>query len=337
MNDVENRSVADDDADVRLDRWFKRHYPDLPFGQLQKLLRTGQVRVDGKRAKPGQRLEPGQTVRVPPAAVEAKARSAKPKPGPTREDKRFLESLILYRDDRVIVLNKPPGLPVQGGTKSKRNLDDLLAALAGRGGEKPRLVHRLDRDTSGVLLLARSANAAAALGKAFRTRETVKLYWAITAGTPNPDEGEIDLALAKLPGRRGERMRPATELVAPADLDEAKRARTRYQVIDRAGKELAWVVFRPLTGRTHQIRVHAAAMGTPILGDGKYGGRDAFVEGGLKLSKSLHLHARRLIIPHPGGRSLDVTAPLPDHMAHAWRALGFEARDGDDILLTDDE
>lgn len=335
---VDTRTVAEDEAELRLDRWFRRHYPALSFGQLQKLLRTGQVRVDGKRAKANARLEPGQTIRVPPQAAASADAAPKPerKAGASREDRRFLEGLILYQDADVIVLDKPAGLPVQGGTKSKRNIDDLLGALAGRKGEKPRLVHRLDKDTSGVLLLAKSANAAARLGTAFRTRETLKLYWALTAGVPAPPDGEIDLALAKLPGRAGERVRTADEVDEEAlDDDAMKKARTRYAVIDRAGNELAWVAFRPLTGRTHQIRVHSAALGTPILGDGKYGGRDAFVGGDLGLSKQLHLHARRLVIPHPRSGTIDVTAPLPPHMAKAWKKLGFEPRDGDEELLDD--
>lgn len=310
-------TVAADEDGLRLDRWFRRHYPDLPHGRLEKLVRTGQVRVDGRRAKSNLRLAAGQMVRVPPSArapQPAKAESRAAPPVAPR-DARMLAGRVLYRDDDVIVLDKPAGLAVQGGTGTQRHLDAMLDALR-FGAERPRLVHRLDRDTSGVLLLARTAHAAARLTAAFRSRAARKVYWAAVAGVPHPLEGRIDLRLAKEGGPMGERV--------AADEEGGQRAVTRYRVADRAGKRAAWLVLEPETGRTHQLRVHAAALGTPILGDGKYGGRDAFLKGG-SVSSKLHLHARAIRLPHPRGGQIEVAAPLPEHMAATWRFFGFDA------------
>lgn len=325
---VQTVSVAPDEADLRLDRWFKRRYPALTHGRLEKLLRTGQVRVDGRRAKASLRLAAGQVVRVPPLDRAPSAPRAQPRPPADPVVAAWLRDLILFEDDEVIAINKPPGLPVQGGTKSERNLDAMLGALAGRTGEPPRLVHRLDKDTSGVLLLARSAKAAASLTAAFRRKTTEKLYWALVVGVPEPKAGRIDLAVAKLPGPAGERMVPVDPDDGAADGLDAKRAVTLFAVVDQAGGEAAWLALKPLTGRTHQLRVHAAALGTPILGDGKYGGKAAFLQGH-GLSRKLHLHARRIVVPRPndrpgGGAPIDVTAPLPDHMRETWRFFGFD-------------
>ena len=332
MTQVATLTVAADEAELRLDRWFKRRFPGLGHGRLEKLLRTGQVRVDGKRAKSGQRLEAGQVVRVPPLdeAATRKPEGAAPKP-PVRiadADIAALRAAVLHRDDEVLAINKPAGLAVQGGTGMARHLDAMLDVLRFEAKERPRLVHRLDKDTSGVLLLARSARAAKWLTAAFRDKSAEKLYWALVVGLPRPRRGHIDLALAKLPGRAGERM----IAVGADDEDEddaGKRAMTDYAVIDQAGREVAWVAFRPLTGRTHQIRVHAAALGTPILGDGKYGGKGAFLEG-RGVSRKLHLHARRVVLPRPGGGFLDVTAPLVGHMLASWRFFGFDPDNRED-------
>lgn len=310
MSDVQIRRVGKDEADIRLDRWFKRHYPGLPFGRLAKLLRTGQVRVDGKRAKPGDRLAPGAEIRVPP--IEAGAAPAKKAAAPVRaEDAAALKQAILYQDDDIIAINKWPGLAVQGGTRMTRHLDAMLDALK-TGGERPRLVHRLDKDTSGVLLLARSPKAAAYLTKAFRDGKVEKTYWALTVGVPRPAEGEISMPLAKGRGPRGEQMVGAKD---------GQKAVTLYEVLDVAGKRLAWLALRPLTGRTHQLRVHCAAMGTPILGDRKYGGPDAMIEG---FEKRLHLHARSLKFRALDGRLREVRAPLPPHMQEAWAFLQLD-------------
>jgi 23S rRNA pseudouridine955/2504/2580 synthase len=310
-------SVDADEDGLRLDRWFRRRYPDLTHGRLEKLLRTGQVRVDGGRVKSGFRLAAGQTVRVPPlgkptsrpAADQAAAQPV------AAADARMLTERVLYKDDDVIVLDKPAGLAVQGGTGTRRHLDAMLDALR-FGAERPRLVHRLDRDTSGVLVLARTAHAAAKLAAAFRGRDARKVYWAAVAGVPHPLEGRIDAPLAKEGGPKGER-------VAVED-EDGQRAVTRYRVADRAGKRAAWLVLEPETGRTHQLRVHAAALGTPILGDGKYGGEGAFLGGG-GIAPKLHLHARAIRIPHPRSGVIEVAAPLPEHMVATWRFLGFDS------------
>lgn len=313
--------VTAEEAGLRLDRWFKRHFPDLGHARLERLLRTGQVRIDGKRAKAGARLTAGESVRVPPLG-EAPEPRARPRADVSAEDRQLVQALVLYRDDEVLALNKPPGLAVQGGTGTARHLDAMLDALRFGAAERPRLVHRLDRDTSGVLLLGRNAAAARALAEAFRGRTTRKLYWALTVGVPRPFQGKIDLPLVKLPGKAGERMAP--------DEEEGKRAVTYYKVLEHMGKKAAWVALWPLTGRTHQLRVHMAALGTPILCDGKYGGKAAFLSGE-KISRKLHLHARALTLPHPKtGRPLTVTAPLPEHMRASWRLFGFDPESRED-------
>lgn len=319
MSGVEIRVVASGEADMRLDRWFRTHFPDLGHGRLQKLLRTGQVRVDGKRAKASARLQPGSEVRVPPLPDAPVDR------GPVRPDRTeplgeadadFIRSLVIHRDDDVIALNKPPGIAVQGGTGTFRHIDGMLEGLRFGAGETPRLVHRLDRDTSGVLLLGRSRAATAALGRVFRGREARKIYWAVLVGVPDLRMGRIDLPIAKLPGKAGERM--------AVDREEGQRAITYYRVMETAGRRLARVALWPQTGRTHQLRVHCAAIGCPILGDGKYGGQEAFVAG-QGLSRKLHLHARELAIPHPAtGAPLVVRAALPDHMKETWNFFGFD-------------
>lgn len=316
MSGVQTLEVAPEDEGLRLDRWFKRRFPQVNHIRLEKWLRTGQVRVDGKRAKAGQRLEPGQAIRVPPLGDEARPPARKAEVRVSDEDRESLEGRILHRDAQVLVLDKPAGLAVQGGTGTTKHLDGMLDALRFDAKERPRLVHRLDRDTSGVLVLARTAKAATALTEAFRSKEARKLYWALVVGVPKLFEGRIDLSIAKLPGRAGEKM--------AADEDEGKRAITLYRVVDRVGMKAAWLAMEPLTGRTHQLRVHAAeALGTPIHGDGKYGGQAAFLDAG-GLSRKLHLHARAIRIPHPNGRILEARAPLPEHMRRSWDFLGFQ-------------
>lgn len=322
---VSQHQVADDEADLRLDRWFKRHFPALTHGRLEKLLRTGQVRVDGKRAKAADRVQAGQQVRVPPLKLDT-APVARLQPAVRAEDLAALESWILFQDKSVIVLDKPAGLPVQGGTKSERNLDAILAAAADKLGSRPLLVHRLDRDTSGVLVLARNPKVAKKLGEAFRGKAAKKLYWALVAGKPEHPHGKIDLPLAKRHGAAGERV-VALDNEDDLDLDEAgaRRAISHYATIDNAANRVTWLALSPQTGRTHQLRVHMAALGTPILGDGKYGGSGAFLrmEG---IAGQLHLHARRIRLPHPERGMIDVTAPLPGHFAESMKALGFAAK-----------
>jgi len=306
-------TVLDADAALRLDRWFKRHYPALGHGRLEKLLRTGRIRVDGKRARAGDRVAPGQAIHIPPLGEMVAPAPRAPRqalPG----DEAMLQSAVLHRDDAVIVLNKPPGLAVQGGSGTERHLDGLLDALRFGSDVRPRLVHRLDKETSGVLVIARTASAAAFLTRAFREKTTRKIYWAIAVGLPKPRQGRIDLPLAKLPGREGERVR--------ADAEEGKRAVTYYHVVDSAGDKASWLALLPVTGRTHQLRAHCAAIGTPILGDAKYGAAAAHLDG-VPGAKRLHLHARSLSIPHPLSGTLRVTAPLPRHMRQTWEFFGF--------------
>jgi len=314
---VRHLDIGADDEAVRLDRWLRRQLPDVPYGQLAKWLRTGQIRVDGRRAKPGQRLEEGQTVRLPPitaaqAAPPAPA-SASPVSTIDASDAADLQARVLFRDDFLIALNKPSGLAVQGGSKTTRHLDGMLDALRFGASEKPRLVHRLDKDTSGVLLLARDAVTARQMTTQFRDREVGKIYWALVAGIPAPAEGRVDLPLLKTPGQGGEKMRPAKE--------GGQSAVTQYSIVDRAGQKIAWLSLNPLTGRTHQLRAHCAALGTPIVGDGKYGGKAAFIAG---LANKLHLHARSVTFPHPKtGERMEITAPLSGHCAESWVKLGF--------------
>jgi 23S rRNA pseudouridine955/2504/2580 synthase len=306
---VSKHTVEAGDAGRRLDRWFRERFPDLSHGRLQKFLRSGQVRVDGGRAKASLRLAAGQTIRVPPLGEGRSRPTAAPPPVGAAEAAE-LRARVLYRDDELMAFDKPPGLAVQGGSGTPRHLDAMLEALRFGAPEKPRLVHRLDKDTSGVLLLARHGAAARRLTALFRRQETRKLYWAVVVGQPKPTAGRINLALAKQPGRHGERVAVAA----------GRPATTLYSTLEHAGRRAAWLALRPLTGRTHQLRVHLAELGTPILGDGKYGGRGAFIEG---LARRLHLHARAITLPAAGG---DVTwrAALPPHMAETFRFFGFD-------------
>ncbi len=317
MTGVETRTVAADEAELRLDRWFRRHFPELAHGRLEKLLRTGQVRIDGRRAAANARLVAGQSIRVPPLAPGAdRPASGRPEPAPSAADAEWLRSRILHEDQALLVLNKPAGLAVQGGTRTIRHLDGLLAALA-VGGERPRLVHRLDRDTSGLLVVARTVAAAAKLTEAFRRHQILKLYWALVVGRPASADGQIDRPLAKQAGarpagERGERVQDAAD---------GQPARTRYRTIARAGKIASWLALQPLTGRTHQLRVHCALLGTPILGDRKYGGAAACPTGA---PAGLMLHARELRLPHPDGGRLALTAPLDPTVRAGFQWLGFE-------------
>ncbi len=306
---------------MRLDRWFKTHYARLPHSRLEKLLRTGQVRVDGGRAKASTRLAAGQAVRVPPLP------DVTPPPGPkhalSKADRDFLASITLYEDDDLLVVNKPPGIAVQGGTKTTHHIDRLLEGLGDGPETRPRLVHRLDRDTSGVLVIAKRRSVAAKLGRAFQTRSVRKIYWALLHGVPRPPQGKVEAALVKASGPEGDRVRKARA----GEQDVAQSAVTHYAVVDRAGQQVAFVSLKPVTGRQHQLRAHMAILGHPILGDEKYHGDKDLPEG---IPNKLHLHARRISFPHPSGEGVvDVTAPLPEHMARTFADFGFEAREAD--------
>jgi 23S rRNA pseudouridine955/2504/2580 synthase len=322
---VRQFTVAPDDDGVRLDRWFKRNLPQVGFATISRWARTGQIRVDGKRAKPEDRLAAGQVLRVPPGGEDAERKpSAQPRRTLSPEQIAEARAMVIRETPSAIVLNKPPGLATQGGSKTTKHVDGLLDAfVTDDKTPRPRLVHRLDKDTSGVLLIARTPGAAASFSKRFASRSARKVYWALVVGNPDLAEGIIDAPLAKQPGTGGEKMH--------IDEENGAAAKTRYRVVDNAGQRAAWVELEPLTGRTHQLRVHMAAIGHPIVGDGKYGGQDAFLTGAV--SRKMHLHARRLIITEPkagegsgkdGSNKLDVTADLPLHFAMSMDVLGFD-------------
>ena len=314
--EVRQFTVQPDDDGIRLDRWFKRHLPQVGFAMVSRWARTGQVRVDGKRAKPEDRLAAGQVVRVPPGGETSRPQPKKRELTPAQVEQA--EAMVILKTEAALVLNKPPGLATQGGTGTHSHVDALLDAYHDEGEPRPRLVHRLDKDTSGVLLVARTPGSAAFFSRRFSGRSAKKIYWALVVGVPEIDDGTIDAPLAKQPGTGGEKMH----------VDEAngQPARTRYRVIDRAGNRAAWVELSPLTGRTHQLRVHMAAIGHPIVGDGKYAGQESYLTG--SISRKLHLHARRLRIDAPDG-VIDVTADLPPHIAETLATLGFEQMAGD--------
>ncbi len=336
---VTTTAVTEDEAGMRVDRWFRRRYPTLALSHLAKICRKGEVRVDGKRVDTSTRLEEGQKVRVPPLKIEAPASPAVKRARP--EDAEAIRAMTLYEDKDLMVLNKPFGLATQGGSGQTRHIDGMLESLV-KGDSRPVLVHRLDRDTSGVLLVAKSRRMAADLGEIFRSRQAKKIYWALVEGVPKPTQGRISLYLAKGPGMeksRGagrdlEKMRIAKH----GDAD-AQHSLTYYAIVDKVAPRCAWLSMKPLTGRTHQLRAHAEAIGHPIFGDPKYGHRPeddvrrrdplrAMPDG---LDRKLHLLARRLVLPHPKGGTLDVTAPLPEHMKKSWELFGFDVKQYDPI------
>ena len=323
MNGVTQKTINEDENGMRLDRWFALHFPQVKFGRLQKMIRTGQVRVNKGRVKTNTRLVQGQVVRIPPIEKEQgqdKEQSNKIKYN--EADAQFLRQLILYEDDDVIVLNKPHGLAVQGGSGTSRHIDGMLKSLPNKKGEAPRLVHRLDRDTSGCLLLAKSRAVASHFGAVFRSRSARKIYWAIVAGVPNPSQGTISCFVARQSTRDGEQM-----AVVEKGYKGAQHSMTHYSVTDNAGRKFSWVTLKPVTGRTHQLRVHMMNLGNPILEDPRYFDREDWnwepPEG---LGKGLHLHARRLAIPLRNGEKLDISAPLPPHMKKSFDMLGFDAK-----------
>ena len=322
MSGVRQLTISDDDSNQRLDRWFKKHFPEVNHGRLEKLLRTGQVRLDGKRAKASDRVEAGQTVRVPPIAPaqDTERPRSEPKLKPVSEsDAKMLRDAVLYKDADVLVINKPAGLAVQGGSGMTRHVDQMLEAMRDAKGQKPRLVHRLDRETAGCLLIAKTRFAASALTGAFRHRSARKIYWALVAGVPKPKQGRISTYLAKEENEEESIMR----IAAHGD-EGASHAVTYYAVVETSAQKLAWVSLKPVTGRTHQLRAHMAHIDHAIIGDPKYFNKENWqLPGGLQ--KRLHLLARRIVIPHPRGGVIDVTAPLPPHMLQSWNLLGLEA------------
>ncbi|GGO35501.1 pseudouridine synthase [Gemmobacter aquaticus] len=338
MSGVKLLTVSVDEGEQRLDRWFKRRFPHVTQGAVEKMCRTGQVRVDGARAKAADRVAPGMVIRVPP--LPDSDAPSRPRPdGVSAADAKMIQNAVLFKDEHIIVLNKPSGLPSQGGSgQGDRHVDGLTEALKFGYKDRPKLVHRLDKDTSGVLVLARTDRVARALSEAFRHRNTRKIYWALVAGVPQPKQGSIKYALMKAPGHgrggEGEKM-VGIHPAKMADYPDAKRAHTDYFTLWFLGSRLAWMALEPVTGRTHQLRAHMAELGHPILGDGKYGGSNAENMGdgwgagiGGELSRKLHLHARRLMVEHPITKEMmTFTAPLPEHMQRTWKLLDWKEGD----------
>ena len=325
MAGVEQIKVEAGETGMRLDRWFKTHFPGLGFGHLQKLLRSGQIRVDGGRAKADTRVEPGQMIRIPPLGVDRQgAGLLTAKSIRNQDDGDVLSQMLLYEDPKVFVFNKPTGLAVQGGSGVVRHVDDMLEAWRNSKGEKPRLVHRLDRDTSGVLVVARTRLAAMKLAEAFRGRDAKKTYWALVKGVPKKREDKISTWLVKEQTPDGDRVRVAQHGEKGAD-----HAVSYYRVVEQAGQSLSWLEMEPHTGRTHQLRVHAAHIGCPIIGDPKYFEADTNWDFPGGIQNRLHLHARRIRIPHPDKGVIDVTAPMPPHMRQSWNLLGFDEASGE--------
>ncbi len=320
MSEVKRHVVTAEEDGMRLDRWFRLHFPQVTFAYLNKLTRTGQVRVAGARARTSTRLVAEQEIRVPPLAFDTRPADlpkADVKPL-TPQERRLFQSMVLHEDGDIYVLNKPSGLAVQGGSKTHHHLDGLLMGLGAELKERPLLVHRLDRDTSGVIVIAKRRAVAAALGKLFATRGVKKTYWALVKGVPKPAQGRIEVALIKAKGPEGDRMRASQA----GEEEDEQRAVTFYSVIDKAPPVAAWVSLKPVTGRQHQLRAHMAHIGTPILGDEKYGGQEGMPE---ELAQRLHLHARRIVFPHPRGGTVDVSAPVPEHMRQGFALFGFDA------------
>ncbi|MCT2540341.1 RluA family pseudouridine synthase [Sedimentimonas flavescens] len=343
MSGVQMIKVTENEGEQRLDRWLKKRFPQLTQGAVEKMCRTGQLRVDGGRVKANSRVAPGQEVRVPPLPPAtatprgAAAERIRDGGGPqiSSADEEMIQACVLWRDEHIIALNKPPGLPSQGGSgQGDRHVDGLLDALRFGYKDKPKMVHRLDKDTSGVLLIARTDRIARALSESFRHKTTRKIYWAAVAGVPNPKMGTVRFALMKAPGHgrggEGEKM----ICIHPAkigDYPDAKRATTDYAVLDALGSRVSWVALVPITGRTHQLRAHMAELGHPIVGDGKYGGsgQENLGDGwgaqlGGEISRKLHLHARQISFDHPiTKKRVTISAPLPDHMKRTWKTLGW--------------
>ena len=338
MSGVQHRQVGEEDGDQRLDRWLRRQFPQLSQIRIEKMCRKGELRVDSARVTAATRLQAGQTVRIPPLPDPGEAPPpTRATPEPSGSDAEMIRAAVIWKDAHIIALNKPPGLPSQGGSGiGNRHVDGLTGALTFGYKDRPVLVHRLDRDTSGVLLLARTPRVARRLAEAFRARETRKIYWAAVAGVPDPAMATIRYGLVKAPGRgaagEGEKMR----CIPPAQVEAtegAKHARTDYAVLERLGNRVAWMALVPVTGRTHQLRAHMAEIGHPIVGDGKYGGSGQQNLGdgwgaqlGGEISRKLHLHARSIRFRHPvEGNIVQITAPLPEHMQRTWDAFDWRA------------
>lgn len=314
---VQTVTVTADEANMRVDRFLEARFAGLSYSHIQRIVRKGELRVDGKRADSKDRLSEGQSVRIPPLHLDAPKRSS----GLSEAEQKTLAALkemTLFEDDDVLVLNKPAGLAVQGGSGTTRHVDQMLEVMRDSKGQKPRLVHRLDKETAGCLLIAKTRFAASALTGSFRSRSARKIYWAMVAGVPKPKQGRISTYLAKEEVEDDSYMR-----IAEHGDEGASHAVTYYAVVETAAQKLAWVSLKPVTGRTHQLRAHMEHIGHPIVGDPKYFDVENWeLPGGLQ--KRLHLLARRISIPHPRGGVIDATAPLPPHMAQSWNLLGLD-------------
>jgi 23S rRNA pseudouridine955/2504/2580 synthase len=327
---VQTVAVTADESGMRVDRFLEARFPGLSFSHIQRIIRKGELRVNGRRAQPKDRLQAGQAVRIPPLRLDA-PRPASPERAAEVETRAFLKSITLHEDDDVLVLNKPVGLAVQGGSGTTRHLDGMLEVMRDPKGQRPRLVHRLDKDTAGCLLVAKTRFAATALAKTFRTRSARKTYWALVPGVPKPRQGRISTYLAK-----DEREDESIMRVARHGEEGASHAVTYYAVVDTAARDLAWISLKPVTGRTHQLRAHMAHIGHPIVGDPKYFDKENWqLPGGLQ--NRLHLLARRIVVPHPRGGTIDITAPLPPHMQQTWNLIGFDAGRYDPIVDAPEE
>ena len=347
LSKVQTLIVTEDEDDMRLDRWFRRWLPQLSLSHLNKIVRKGEVRVDGKRVETSTRLTSGAQIRVPPVKLEGPSAPAVKRPLANEADTKAIQAMVLFEDKHVMVLNKPYGLAVQGGSGTKYHIDGMLMGMADEAGDRPLLVHRLDRDTSGVLLIAKTRKIAADLGEIFRSRQARKIYWAIVEGVPKPVQGRISLFLAKGAGmgdersakKPGERRDPERMRVAKHGEEDAQHSVTYYTTVDKVTPRLAWLSMKPITGRTHQLRAHAEAIGNPIIGDPKYGTgdeknprrTDPLRSVPQQVERKLHLLARRLVLPHPKGGTIDVSAPLPPHMQATFDLFGFDSRQYDPI------
>jgi 23S rRNA pseudouridine955/2504/2580 synthase len=326
---VQTLTVGADEDGMRVDRFLEAKFPGLSFSHIQRVIRKGELRVNGKRVDSKDRLKAGQSVRIPPLKREPPP--ARGDNGKDAETIKFLKSITLYEDKDVLVLNKPMGLAVQGGSGTTRHVDGLLEALRDRDGQKPRLVHRIDKDTAGCLVVAKTRFAASALAKSFRSRDARKIYWALVVGVPKPRQGRISTFLAK-----EEREEDSIMRIARHGDEGASHAVTYYAVVETAAQSLAWVSLKPVTGRTHQLRAHMAHISHPIIGDPKYFDKENWqLPGGIQ--SRLHLLARRIVVPHPRGGTVDVSAPLPPHMQQSWNLLGFDAKRYDPIIEAPEE
>jgi 23S rRNA pseudouridine955/2504/2580 synthase len=315
---VQTVMVTPDEDNMRVDRFLEARFPGLSFSHIQRIVRKGELRVNGKRADSKDRLQAGQSIRIPPLRLDAPKVASKLSEA-EQKTLAALKAMTLYEDDDVLVLNKPAGLAVQGGSGTTRHVDQMLEVMRDAKGQKPRLVHRLDKETSGCLLVAKTRFAASHLTGAFRHRSARKIYWALVAGVPKPKQGRISTYLAKEESEEDSIMR----IAAHGD-EGASHAVTYYAVVETSATKLAWVSLKPVTGRTHQLRAHMAHIDHAIVGDPKYFNKENWeLPGGLQ--NRLHLLARRIVIPHPRGGVIDASAPLPPHMLQSWNLLGLEA------------